>query len=274
MNIRCYSEKVFKKLLLVLYPNNYSFFQCVVSKLIRINMKTIYGLIFILITSANVFAQDAKEKIEDTTNYSIPQYDKLCTIMGGDSIRYNLGNKATGQFKDYYPDGKLKHKGYYDNGKIVTVFTNYYEDGKVERNFKAKSDTRGTLEVFYRDGILMSRVEWINGESLKWEDFFPSGKPEFAEEFNSSLEYYLYMHFYYENSNPKVLFELTDKKSRTYSYKEFYENGQLEETGNKVHNLALDDYQMDGKWSYYDETGKLVLEEEYVRGQLVSDKKY
>jgi antitoxin component YwqK of YwqJK toxin-antitoxin module len=238
------------------------------------HMKTICGIIFLLITGANIFAQGTGEKIEDSTDYSIPQYDKLCTIMGGDSLRYNKGLKAVGLFKDYYPDGKLKHKGYYDNGKIITVFTNYYENGQIERNFKSKTDTRGTLEVFYPNGTLRSRVEWINGESLKWEDFFPSGKPDFTEEFNNSLEYYLYMRFYYENGNPQELFELTDKKNRTYSYKEFYENGQLQVTGIKVHNLALDDYQMDGEWLYYDETGKLTMEEEYVRGQLISDKKY
>jgi antitoxin component YwqK of YwqJK toxin-antitoxin module len=156
----------------------------------------------------------------------------------------------------------------------VTVFTNYYENGQVERNFKTKSETRGLLEVFYPSGVVKSRVDWIKGQSQKWEDFYESGKLEFTEEFTRNLDHYLYMRFYYENGNPQTLFELINEKTRTYSYTEFYENGKIQGKGTKVHNKNIDDYQMDGLWQYFDENGKLTLEEEYVRGQLINDKKY
>jgi antitoxin component YwqK of YwqJK toxin-antitoxin module len=233
-------------------------------------MKPLLTLFLFLFYCSLTFAQTE----EDTVDYSVPQYDKLCTIMGGDSIRYQNGQKATGFFKDFYPSGRLKHKGYYDQGQIITVFTNYYENGQVERDFKSKTERRGTLEVFYKSGALLSRVEWIGGESLKWEDYYPYGQLEFAEEFNKGLDYYLYMRFYFETGKPQILFELTDEKARTYSYKEYYPNGQIKECGNKVQNEALNDYQLDGKWSYYDENGKLTLEEEYTHGQLINDKSY
>lgn len=211
----------------------------------------------------------------DSVDLSIPEYDKLCSIMGGDSIRLAPnGQKATGFFKDTYPDGKIRHKGYYDQGKIVTVFTNYYENGQVERTFKAKTDKKGTLDVYYPSGAPLSHVEWIDGESLLWEDYYPHGQIEFAEEYNKNLEYYLYMRFYYEDGKPQILFELTDEKQRLYSYKEFYPNGQVKEMGNKMYNEALNDYPMEGKWFYYEENGKLTLEEEYTRGQLINDVKY
>jgi antitoxin component YwqK of YwqJK toxin-antitoxin module len=237
-------------------------------------MKILFGLFFIIVNSANIFAQDTIKKAQDTAALSIPQYDKLCTIMGGDSVRYSNGNKAVGLLKDLYPGGKLKHKGYYDNGQIVTLFTNYYENGQIEREFKAKSDVKGTLLVYYPDGVLMSRVEWIKGQSLKWEDFYPSGKLQFIEEFTRNFDHYLYMRFYFESGKPNILFELTDEKSKTYSYKEYYEDGQVSESGTKIMNQSLGDYQMDGKWYYYSEDGKLTLEEEYVHGQLINDKKY
>jgi antitoxin component YwqK of YwqJK toxin-antitoxin module len=237
-------------------------------------MRILFGFIYIIITSANIFAQDTISNVKDTAFIGITQYDRLCTIMGGDSVRYSSINKAVGVFKDYYPDGKLKHKGYYDNGQIVTLFTNYYESGQIEREFKAKSDVKGTLLVYYPNGVLMSRVEWNKGQSQKWEDFYPSGKLQFAEEYSRNFDHYLYTRFYFEDGKPNILFELTDEKNRTYSYKEYYENGQLEESGTKVMNRSLGDYQMDGIWYYYSEDGKLTLEEEYVRGQLINDKKH
>ncbi len=230
--------------------------------------------LFLLFFCQVGYSQTTNDDSQDSVDLSIPDYDDLCTIMGGDSIRLNNGQKATGFFKDLYPSGRIKHKGYYDAGKIVTVFTNYYENGQIERTFKAKTDRRGTLEVFYPSGGILSRVEWIDGESLMWEDYYPQGQLEFAEEYNKGLEYYLYMRFYFEDGKPQTLFELVDEKQRLYTYKEYYPNGQLKESGNKMHNANLNDYPMEGKWVYYDENGKLKLEEEYTHGQLIDDKRY
>lgn len=237
-------------------------------------MKSAVLYILLVLFCAVGYSQESEQAETDTVDLSIPQYDKLCGIMGGDSIRLNNGQKATGFFKDNYPSGRLKHKGYYDQGKIITVFTNYYENGQIERTFKAKTDRRGTLEVFYPTGALLSRVEWINGESLMWEDYYPQGQIEFSEEYNKGLDYYLYMRFYFEDGKPQILFELVDEKERIYSYKEYYPNGQIKESGNKMYNENLNDYPMEGKWVYYDENGKLTVEEEYTRGQLINDKRY
>lgn len=231
--------------------------------------------LFLFCFCINAFPQNTETVPEDTLDLSIKEYDKLVTIMGGDSVRLNTnGQKATGFFKDLYPSGRLKHKGYYDNGRIITMFTNYYENGQIERTFKSKTETKGTLEVFYPSGQLMSHVEWDNGESNLWQDYYPQGQTEFTEEFSRSGEYYLYMRFYFEDGKPQILFELIDEKQRLYSYKEFYPNGQVKECGQKMFNANLNDYPMEGKWSYYDENGKLTLEEEYTKGQLISDKKY
>jgi antitoxin component YwqK of YwqJK toxin-antitoxin module len=237
-------------------------------------MKSAMLSVLLVFCVAVGYSQEVETEDTDTIDLSIPQYDKLCSIMGGDSVRLNNGQKATGFFKDTYPSGRLKHKGYYDQGKIITVFTNYYENGQIERTFKAKTDRRGTLEVYYPTGGLLSRVEWIDGESLMWEDYYPKGQLEFSEEYNKGLDYYLYMRFYYEDGRPQILFELVDEKERIYSYNEYYPNGQVKESGSKMYNANLNDYPMEGKWVYYDENGKLTLEEEYTHGQLINDKRY
>ncbi|MEI6764049.1 MAG: hypothetical protein WCM76_00325 [Bacteroidota bacterium] len=218
--------------------------------------------------------QSAITPDNDTVDDGIYNYDKYCAIMGGDSTLISRGMKYTGLYKDYYPDGKIKHKGYYDLGKVTTVFTNYYENGQIERVFKAKGMNSGLLLCYYQDGALKSRVAYTAGESTKWEDFYRNGKTEFCEEFSGNMEYYLYMRFYYPDGKPQILFELTDKKTRTYSHKEFWPSGKVKEEGIKVQNRSMNDYMQEGTWYYYSEDGKLILEEEYSKGKLISDKSY
>lgn len=232
-------------------------------------MKVFLSILAFLVCSFAGFGQTDSTEVD----LGIPDYDNFCVIMGGDSVRLQNGRPITGFIKDTYPSGKLKHKGYYENGKITT-FTNYYENGNIERNFRLKTDRKGVLEVFYPHGEPLSIVEWNNGESSKWVDYYESGQIEFTEELNKNMEYYLYMRFYFEDGKPQILFELTDEKSRTYTYTEFYPDGKVKESGKKVHNANMGDYQMEGTWQYYDETGKLVLEEDYLKGQLTDDRTY
>ncbi len=222
----------------------------------------------------NLNAQNNAQSEADSVDISISKYDRYCPIMGGDTVRTYNGLRLTGYFKDAYPSGRVLHKGYYDDGKLVTMFTNYYETGQVERVFKAKSETRGTVEIFYPSGTYKSKGEYVKGEPIKWEDYYPDGKLEFTEEFSRNLEYHLYSKMYYENGKPQIIFEIFDEKNRKYNYAEYYENGQVKQKGQKIQNKSTGDYKEDGKWSYYDENGKLTLEEEYEKGFLMSDKKY
>lgn len=224
--------------------------------------------------SVALISHSQNENNEEQDNFSITEYDNYCPTMGGDSIKIINGMPAQGFVKEMYDSINIKHKGYYQDGKIFTGYTNYYPNGQVERVFKPKSEVSGVLEVYYPDGTLLSRVEWVHGTSRKWQDYHPDGTLEFEEEFNKKLEYYEYMHFYFPGGKPFVKLDLIDKKSRTYSYTEYWENGNIKETGSKIHNRNSDDYPQDGKWLIYDENGKLILEETYVRGQLVEDKSY
>lgn len=214
------------------------------------------------------------EDDNDTVDISIREYDVYCKALGGDSVRICNGLPCSGLIKDFYPNGNLKHKGYYDYGKIATIFSNYYENGKIERNFKSKSDVRGNIEIFYPSGILKSKGEYIKGDALKWEDYYENGQIEFSEEFNKGMDYHLYTRFFYEDGKPQILFELIDEKNRIYSYKEFYEGGQMKEEGKKIQNKSNGDYPQDGVWRFYNAEGKLILEEEYIKGMLNSEKKF
>jgi antitoxin component YwqK of YwqJK toxin-antitoxin module len=241
------------------------------------HLRTIASGIFILsflLIAVKGNSQNNIKPDSDTSDISISKYDRYCPIMGGDTLRVIRGIRLTGFFKDAYPNGRILHKGYYDDGKLVTMFTNYYESGQIERVFKAKSETRGTLEIYFPSGQLKSKGEFIKGEPVKWEDYYPDGKMEFSEEFSRNLEYHLYSKMFYESGKPQIIFEIFDEKNRKYNYSEYYETGQIKQKGQKIQNKSTGDYKEDAKWSYYDENGKLTLEEEYEKGFLLSDKKY
>ena len=238
------------------------------------NFASVFFILYLLFFAINCTSQNNIKPDADTIDFSISKYDRYCPIMGGDTLRVYRGIRLTGFIKDVYPNGRVLHKGFYDDGKLVTMFTNYYESGQIERVFKAKSETRGTIEVYYPNGQLKSKGDYIKGEPIKWEDFYPDGKPEFAEEFDRNLDYHLYSKMYYETGSAQIIFEIIDVKNRKYDYAEYYENGQVKQKGKKIQNKSTGDYKEDGKWQYYDEKGKLTLEEEYEKGFLISDKKY
>lgn len=237
-------------------------------------------LFFIFLQPIISFSQEFKsEKIElkeDSVDYqkvSITYYDSYNPILGGDSVLFRNRIPFTGQFKESYPNGKLKHKGFYDKGRLI-YYSNYYENGQLERNFRAKGNLKHQLEIFYENGTLMSHIIYFKGEVLKWEDFYSNGKMEFIEEFSKKLDHILLQMSFYSTGNPQTELILIDKKRLYYTSKEFFSTGIINEEGFIIKNRFVNEYQKDGKWLIFDETGKLTCEENYVKGQLISEMNY
>jgi antitoxin component YwqK of YwqJK toxin-antitoxin module len=67
--------------------------------------------------------------------------------------------------------------------------------------------------------------------------------------------------------------QLTDKKKKKYTYKEYFESGKTQTEGTMQYYDELDNFLQEGKWNVYDENGKLIAVQEYVRGQMVEEKK-
>ena len=59
----------------------------------------------------------------------------------------------------------------------------------------------------------------------------------------------------------------------SYSHKDYHENGKVQAVGTMQYFEEIDNYMKEGNWNVYDETGKLISIEEYVRGQMVEEKK-
>ncbi|MCC7332693.1 MAG: hypothetical protein IT232_08805 [Flavobacteriales bacterium] len=201
-------------------------------------------------------------------DYGIIIYNKLVPMMGGDSLRYTKdGYNAQNWQEDYYVSGKLLHKGFYQDGTIK-VFKNFYENGQIERSFSSSDLRHSKLEIFYDDGKVKSSISYFDGNPQNQYDFYKNGLPEYVEENDKNMEYLFKRNSYFENGQPSSLFELTDKKSKRYLKKEFYENGRLKEEGTMIFRKDLGDYQKDGNWTYYDEKGAVSKTEKYQKGEL------
>ncbi|GAB4455690.1 MAG: hypothetical protein OHK0036_19390 [Bacteroidia bacterium] len=236
-----------------------------------------YWSVFVLLVNVHfIYSQNVikpKELYKPTQDevvdaeYGIIIYNKLVPCMGGDSIRYNkVGYNAQSWQEDYYASGKLLHRGFYIDGQIK-VFKNYWENGNLERELIAVDNLRCKLITYYPNGQPRSEVTYYEGSEIKQKDYFENGSVELDEEIDKKDGHIIKRLINYPNSKPKVIMELTDKKLKIYSYKEFYENGNIKEEGTLNFRKDIGDYVKNGEWKLYDESGKLMKSVNYVNNE-------
>lgn len=212
------------------------------------------------------------EEIIDPT-YGITIYEPLNFRLGGDSARYCQGYSCSGWIEDFYVSDKLLHKGYYVEGQLK-IYKNYYPDGILEREYRVIDDYKSLMKLYYPSSQLKSEVRYVDGQAKKWTDYYPNGQMDYYEEYDKHFEYYVAQNSYYEDGTPEALFKLESKKKLTFTKKEYHKNGQVKEEGMVAYNVDLFDYQKIGKWSIYDESGKLTREETYLHGKINKEKDY
>ena len=151
---------------------------------------------------------------------------------------------------DYYPDGKIKTVGSYNNGIAEGVRREYNREGKIEISY------------------IMSKGKII-GKGIVDENGFKQG---------AWIEYY-------ENGAKKAEGKYKDNKKIAY-WKFYYKNGQLEQEGlfnangnsegewkwyfENGNDLLINNFQdglEDGPMIEYDDTGKVITKGEFIEGQ-------
>lgn len=207
------------------------------------------------------------------SSLGIATYEKLNRLMGGDSVRYNpKGYAAQGWWEDYYKSGTIMHSGYYQDG-MLTTYKNFYENGQMEREFKSLDYFRYQMILYWPNGKVRSDITYYSGAEAITHEYYENGNPEFLEEYGDKCDFLKFRQFYYENGNLQSDMQLLNKKKQTYSVKEFFENGKVQTEGSMQYYPEIDNYMKEGKWNVYDESGKLISIEEYVRGQMIEEKK-
>jgi len=203
--------------------------------------------------------------------YGIQYYAKFNPAEDGYKVRkFSDGSLCNNMIDDYYPDGKLLHKGFYTAG-VLTEYINFYPDGKVERAFKPVTERKNELKKFYQDETLKSDVVYLDGNSILWQDYFDNGQLSYVEEYDKKHQRVMRRCFYYRDGKPESIFLPLDSKSSgviRYSLKEYFANGQLKEESQSIYSPDSYDFLKDGDDKQYDDKGTLVAEFIYVGGAI------
>jgi len=243
-------------------------------------MKKVLLFSLFVFTTSSVFSQVDYEKqmphsvkfdrnIIDSV-YGIMHYEPLNVMLSGDSIRMCGAYACQNQVKDFYVTGELLHAGFYTNGQLKS-YKNYFPNGNIERDFRSIDLYRSQVKIFYENAQLKTQVKYNEGEIQEWTDYYENGQIEMAEEKTKSCTYHVFVHFFYQDGKPMQSLDLLDKKKVTYTFKEFYPNGQVKVDGLKQYKEELGDYINIGTWKYYDQSGSVTKEEKFDNGTLVKN---
>ncbi len=169
-----------------------------------------------------------------------------------------------GEFRYYYPDGKLKtvsvisNQGkravttsWFPNGKKMA--TGIYRDEKKDSTWQFFSESNGTLvsEENYKDGLTdgISKV------------FYPDGQLSEIHHLRSGVKDGPWEQYYLDG---KIKLRATYKAGEKDGlFKTFYSSGQVMMAGQYISGLQ------DGTWMYYGEMGAVTKKEIYNKGILV-----
>lgn len=126
---------------------------------------------------------------------------------------------------------------------------------------------RCKLFTYYPNGQARSEITYYEGVEIKQKDFFENGSVELDEEIDKKDGSIIKRIINYPDSKPKVIMELIDKKNKIYSYKEYYENGNVKEEGTLNFRKDMNDYVKNGQWKFYNEQGQLVKTTNYINNE-------
>ncbi len=235
-------------------------------KLFKMNIRLTYIFCCIL-SSSVIWSQRFADQVPQIRRYEqkevydsvkgIWMYDKLIEQLGGDSIKYTkAGYNHQGWGEDYYVSGKILHRGYYIDGKVI-VFKNFYENGKVERSFVNPDPLHCSMELFYENGQTRSKTSYFEGKPVKREEYYENGIMKMVMETEPGTNIYSYKREYYPGGNLKVEYILKDKDEKIYACKRLYPDGKIMEQGAAfLESINPEKFVKKGSWVIYDTKGK------------------
>ncbi len=195
------------------------------------------------------------EEIVDK-NEGINLYNRLMEGLSGDSLRFNKdGYNVQGWLDDYYLSGKLMHRGYYRDGRVV-AFKNYYENGVCERNVTEPDPMHCTIDMYCENGKHRKQISYANGLIKKQIDYYENGVQKIVNEYDEEGKYVLNKKTWNEAGNLEYELVLVDVKRKKYIEKYYYGNGQIREEGQLVFSMESKEYIKNGTWHSYDADGK------------------
>jgi uncharacterized protein len=151
---------------------------------------------------------------------------------------------------DYYPDGKIKVVGTYnDKGIPEGVRREYNEEGEVEKAY-----------IFRYGKIIAEGVFTDSGEKEGlWKEYFPDGKLKAIGDYNKDKKAGLWK-FYYQSGQVEQVGTYVDGEPDS-TWKWYHSNGKLMREEYFLNGLS------DGLMTEYNVNGKVVTQGDYIEGK-------
>jgi len=173
-------------------------------------------------------------------------------------VRFKDG-KPIGDYKRYHENGKLNAYLIYDNTGEWADAKLYDEDGKIVAEGKYFGKLKDGLWIYSHDGNKVAEENFKMGkkEGVS-KSFFNNGNVSEEKNWAGDIENGVWRQYYIDGK--KRLETRIDNGVRNSVYYLYYTNGRL-----KIRGKYKND-RMDGKWTYYNEKGKVTKEIRYVKG--------
>jgi uncharacterized protein len=197
-------------------------------------------------------------------------------VLTGEGIIDTTG-KMQGPWKEYHPNGQLKSKGEYVNGKRIGDWEFYHPNGKAEQRGKydKKGRAQGPWKWFYESGNLLREETYLNDlQDGMMTEYSDSGKvitkgeyidglkegpwtlelAEYREEGNYKGDKRdgEWKHYYTDTGNLRFVGKFIDGVPDGLQ-QFYYRDGKPRQTGKYAGGMK------EGEWRFYDETGFLFL---------------
>ena len=199
-----------------------------------------------------------------------------------------------GEFKYYYPNGRLKAvmefrpggqvafakiffdseentlmaEGKYIDQKKDSLWVYYFPSGKISTRESYLNDQRhGQSEVFYEEGGISEQANYEKGvKSGPWKQYFPNGKPKMEATVVEGLKYEGPFVEYYPDGSKKVKGEYLDGK-KNGSWWHFNEDGSPEIIYLYSNGKILEEHPQNGTFKEYFADDLLKSEYTYKEGK-------
>ena len=158
-----------------------------------------------------------------------------------------------------------------ENGKEFNInfsgiCKTFYDDKAVKEEFNLlKGVITGEFNSYYPNGVNKEKINYLNGvQTGEREEFYDNNQLKYQVTIAPSKKHTVHKWFY-DNGKPKKLeTKLIEKDERQGEYKEWYESGQIAESG-----TYISGYERDGEWLEFYEDGSKKVEAEFKNGKFV-----
>ncbi|RZJ43898.1 MAG: DUF4375 domain-containing protein, partial [Chryseobacterium sp.] len=220
----------------------------------------------------NIYQKNKKlmDKAREKDLFGSDLYEKLEEMSALDDEYYKLNDKTITKIEKYIRNNPneicLDEEGKEFDMKFSGECKTFYSENVVKEIFYLENGIiNGEFRSFYENGKLKEQIQYLKGNQTgELVEYHENGNKKYSIRKDTTLKQFEH-YWYYENGKPKKLeHKLLDKDERIGEYKEWYDNGQLAETG-----VYVSAYERVGKWLEFHIDGSKKLEAEFQNGDFL-----